>query len=172
MLVSSPRSRSTCLSCKRLKRKCSKELPRCSLCERVGRTCGYGSMPVVPVSSPSQPSNHDLRTSSDARSRSTRDGSFCNLRDGGDSEASFGLVSQHLTPAPDLAACFLDSVATRGATDILPSNMHLRDLNPTIKAMPPNEALYTAALFFSTIHEWLPIGQSHVVEETSKEFVI
>ena len=34
------RAELSCTACRRLKRKCSKELPSCSLCKRVRRRCG------------------------------------------------------------------------------------------------------------------------------------
>lgn len=35
-----------CLTCHKQKRKCTKEIPECSLCRKNGRPCRYGAAPV------------------------------------------------------------------------------------------------------------------------------
>lgn len=45
---SSSRAEQSCGACKKLKRKCDKLLPECSLCSRTGRRCDYGVASPAP----------------------------------------------------------------------------------------------------------------------------
>lgn len=45
-----PKAPQACLSCKKQKRKCSKTLPACSLCERMNRHCDYSDASPPPTS--------------------------------------------------------------------------------------------------------------------------
>ncbi|KAK7221390.1 hypothetical protein V2G26_009393 [Clonostachys chloroleuca] len=47
------RSEQACTACKKLKRRCDKNLPECSLCQRTGRECEYG------ITGPPQPTAND-----------------------------------------------------------------------------------------------------------------
>ncbi|EWY89373.1 hypothetical protein FOCG_08896 [Fusarium oxysporum f. sp. radicis-lycopersici 26381] len=55
-----PVARHSCATCRRLKRKCMRELPSCSLCRRLGKKCEYIELPPPPTAPPpdgtSQPS--------------------------------------------------------------------------------------------------------------------
>ena len=42
----------SCLACKKLKRKCDKQLPACALCSRTRRSCEYPDDAALPVSAP------------------------------------------------------------------------------------------------------------------------
>lgn len=46
----SPKANQACLTCKKQKRKCSKALPRCALCERMNRPCDYSDASPLPTS--------------------------------------------------------------------------------------------------------------------------
>ena len=46
--TASPKAHQACLTCKRQKRKCDKELPACGLCVRMTRQCDYSDPPPLP----------------------------------------------------------------------------------------------------------------------------
>ncbi|KAJ4259585.1 hypothetical protein NW762_007515 [Fusarium torreyae] len=51
------RARHSCRACRRLKRKCSRDLPSCSICDRLGKRCEYSDL-ETPPSSDSSPPNY------------------------------------------------------------------------------------------------------------------
>lgn len=140
----------TCVSCRRLKRKCSKDLPTCSLCSRVGRTCLYQPPSANPDQFDTQIEN----------------GFGQNLN--GDATASASSTTpvlmtgfQPLPPSKKspLAHSFLDSVATRGEEPALASSLLWQDLHPDAEPMTLEDAWITASRFFETTYDWLPIGE-------------
>ncbi|KAL3422128.1 fungal specific transcription factor domain-containing protein [Phlyctema vagabunda] len=44
-----PKASQACMSCRKQKRKCSKQLPSCSLCTRMNRMCDYSEAPQTPT---------------------------------------------------------------------------------------------------------------------------
>ncbi len=44
-----PRANQACSACRKQKRRCSKELPTCELCARMGRTCDYADSQPAPT---------------------------------------------------------------------------------------------------------------------------
>jgi len=47
--ISSQKAHQACLTCKKQKRKCDKELPACGLCVRMARHCDYSDPPPLPT---------------------------------------------------------------------------------------------------------------------------
>jgi hypothetical protein len=143
------RAEQSCASCKRLKRRCSKDLPTCDLCSRVGRRCNYSTTPSTPTKS-----DTDLPTER-IQSRTETPSSFP-FR----SEVSLSSFVSNVPSeiSSDLATCFLDSVATRGIDVALPSALLWRDLCPGSEDIPLAEASDIIDRYFSTTHSWLPIG--------------
>jgi len=143
------RAEQSCASCKRLKRRCSKDLPTCLLCSRVGRRCDYSIGPVTPTGSDPDSSSARVQT------RSGTPSSFL-FRSG-------VLPNPFVPPTPskgpsDLATCFLDSVAMRGVEAALPCDLLWRDVCSGLGEVSADEAASIADRYFSTTHSWLPIG--------------
>lgn len=69
------------------------------------------------------------------------------------------LQTQHSLVKSPLACCFIDSVSMRGEEAPLPNGMQWKQLRPNDDAMPLDTAWSTAARFFETTYEWLPIGK-------------
>jgi len=147
----SERAEQSCASCKRLKRRCSKDLPTCLLCSRVGRRCDYSTGPVTPTRSDPEWINARLQT-----------------RPGTPNNAflfrSNVLPNPFVPPDPPrepskLATCFLDSVATRGVDAALPCDLLWRDVCPGMDEVSVDEAASIINRYFSTTHSWLPVGK-------------
>lgn len=151
------RAEQSCASCKRLKRRCSKDLPTCLLCSRVGRRCDYSIGPVTPTRSDPGSSNARVQT------RSGTPSSFLFRSD--------VLPNPFVPPTPskgpsDLATCFLDSVAMRGVEAALPCDLLWRDVCSGLGEVSADEAASVADRYFSTTHSWLPIGKSQFRKTT------
>ena len=145
------RAEQSCASCKRLKRRCSKDLPTCLLCSRVGRRCDYSTGPVTPTRSDPDSSTARLQT------RSGTPSSFLFRSD--------VLPNPFVPPTPsrgpsNLATCFLDSVAMRGVEAALPCDLLWRDVCSGLGEVSADEAASITDRYFSTTHSWLPIGTS------------
>jgi hypothetical protein len=148
----SERAEQSCASCKRLKRRCSKDLPTCLLCSRVGRRCDYSTGPVTPTRSDPDSSSARLQT------RSGTPSSFLFRSD--------VLPNPFVPPTPprgssNLATCFLDSVAMRGTDASLPCDLLWRDVCPGLDEVSADDAAAIVDRYFSTTHSWLPIGKLH-----------
>src|SRR3954447_26902185 len=48
--MNAPKANQACMSCRKQKRKCSKTLPSCQLCERMNRSCDYSDSTPPPTS--------------------------------------------------------------------------------------------------------------------------
>jgi hypothetical protein len=148
------RAEQSCASCKRLKRRCSKDLPTCMLCSRVRRRCDYSIAPVTPTRSDPDSSTARVET------RSGTPSSFLFRSD--------VLPNPFVPPSStkrssDLATCFLDSVAMRGVEAALPCNLLWRDVCSGLGEVSADEAASIADRYFSTTHSWLPIGKFHII---------
>jgi hypothetical protein len=146
----SERAEQSCASCKRLKRRCSKDLPTCLLCSRVGRRCDYSTGPVTPTRSDPDSGSARLQT------RSGTPSSFLFRSD--------VLPNPFVPPTPsrgssNLATCFLDSVAMRGVDAALPCDLLWRDVCSGLGEVSADEAARVADRYFGTTHSWLPIGK-------------
>lgn len=115
------RAEQSCASCKRLKRRCSKDLPACQLCSRVGRRCDYSSIPSTPTRSDTEPRAERIggRTETPSSFPFRSDVSLAPFVSDISSKTS-----------SELATCFLDSVATRGVEVTPPSALLWRDVCP------------------------------------------
>lgn len=143
------RAEQSCASCKRLKRRCSKDLPTCLLCSRVGRRCDYSIGPVTPTRS-----DPDSSTTARLQTRSGTPSSFLFRSD---------VLPNPFAPTPprgtsNLATCFLDSVAMRGADAALPCDLIWRDVCSGLGEVSADEATSITDRYFKTTHSWLPIG--------------
>lgn len=145
------RAEQSCASCKRLKRRCSKDLPTCQLCSRVGRRCDYPSFPSTPTRSDTEPRAERIR------GRRETPASFPFRSDA--SLAPF-ISNAPSKQSSELATCFLDSVATRGVEVTPPSTLLWRDVCPDGENISKAEASNILDRYFSTTHSWLPIGGS------------
>ncbi|KAM0723257.1 hypothetical protein Q7P37_001458 [Cladosporium fusiforme] len=133
----------SCVSCRRLKRKCSKDLPSCSLCSRVGRACIYQSPP----------------TGTDQADQSHGQGL---TGDAAPALAAAPVMITGFQPPPvssksPLVHSFLDSVSMRGEEPALASGLRWQDLHQDAVTMSLDDAWGTAGRFFATTYDWLPI---------------
>ena len=145
------RAEQSCASCKRLKRRCSKDLPTCQLCSRVGRRCDYSSIPSTPTRSDTEPRAERI-------GGRTETPSFFPFR----SDVSLAPFVSDVPSktSSELATCFLDSVATRGVEVTPPTTLLWRDVCPNGEDISKDEASSILDRYFSTTHSWLPIGVS------------
>ena len=152
------RAEQSCASCKRLKRRCSKDLPACQLCSRVGRRCDYSSIPSTPTRSDTEPRAERIggRTETPAFFPFRPDVSFAPLVSNAPSKES-----------TELATRFLDSVATRGFEVTPPSTLLWRDVCPDGEDISKDEASKILDRYFSTTHSWLPISMQLSTNVTS-----
>ncbi|KAI1414144.1 hypothetical protein F5Y13DRAFT_22598 [Hypoxylon sp. FL1857] len=144
------RARFACVACRRLKRKCPKELPSCSLCRRLEKRCEYPPR----ARNLHEPTDHELSTSSESLN----------------GEADLQLLSPVST---ELHSTFRKGTAPgRGDVYSFPA-MYFLDPEVCIKPLSPDsaqpitptpsssslpsEALMVYEKYFSTIHQWLPI---------------
>lgn len=143
------RAEQSCASCKRLKRRCSKDLPTCQLCSRVGRRCDYPSFPSTPTRSDTEPRAERIqgRTETPASFPFRSDVSLPPFVSNAPSKES-----------SELATCFLDSVATRGVEVTQPSTLLWRDVCPDSENISKAEASNIVDRYFTTTHSWLPIS--------------
>lgn len=153
------RAEQSCASCKRLKRRCSKDIPSCQLCSRVGRRCDYSSASSTPTISDTEAGNGRYSSRTDTP-RST------NFRSDVLSNANFPDVPSEASS--DLATCFLDSVATRGVDVPTPCTLLWRDVCFQSEGISKDEALSITERYFSTTHTWLPISMSIPGFESSR----
>ena len=173
-MAPSPHAELSCTSCRRLKRKCSKDVPICSLCRKVGRNCEY----PTPISSPGRQSHPPDADGAD----STLD--WTHARFQGDA----GIYDEGLTESrsssnyPNLlarknghpsesgprfpAAWFIDSVAARGMEVPIPGDLRWKDLNTLPFTLSIGDARRISERYFQTIHFWLPVGT--VITHNSK----
>ena len=144
------RAEQSCASCKRLKRRCSKDLPTCQLCSRVGRRCNYSSVPSTPTRSDTEPRNERVRD---------RTGTPASFPFRSDVALGSFVSSVSSKESSELATCFLDSVAARGLEVTPPSTLLWRDVCPDADDISRTEASNIVERYFSTTHSWLPIGE-------------
>lgn len=150
----------SCTPCKRLKRRCSKDLPTCSLCSKVGRKCVYPTQSTTPTRSepPSELGTGGSRT-----------------RNGTPTPFSFRSTAPSnpfvQNPPSKLVFCFLDSIASRGSDAALPCDLQWRDVCPNSGEIINGRAMDIVRLYFDTTHLWLPIGKS-TVDKRPSHFIL
>ncbi|KAI1137313.1 hypothetical protein F5Y05DRAFT_85648 [Hypoxylon sp. FL0543] len=156
------RARFACNACRRLKRKCPKELPSCSLCIRLEKRCEYPPR----ARGLHENASHEVSTSSESPN--------------GDDD--WQLLSH--TPTELHSAFRKGAVPGRGDVHAFPamffldSEVCVKPLSsdsaqpitpiPSFISLPP-EPLMVYQKYFSTIHQWLPIlskkrVRQHMVE--------
>lgn len=141
----------SCVSCRRLKRKCSKDLPTCSLCSRVGRTCLYQS----PTSNPDSSYN----ISSDQSSSQHINGDVVAPGNIATPPVIAGFKPLPLSSRSPLVHSFLDSISMRGEEPALANGLQWQQLHRDAEPMPLKAAWAVADRFFETTYDWLPIGE-------------
>lgn len=138
----------SCTPCKRLKRRCSKDLPACSLCVRVGRRCVYPTVSTTPTRTepPSELDTTGLRT----RTGTPTPFSFR-------SDVPSNPFVQR--PSRNVAFNFLDSIASRGTGEPMSCDLSWREVCPGSEEICYDEAMNIFGKYLATTHLWLPIGQ-------------
>lgn len=138
----------SCTPCKRLKRRCSKDLPACSLCVRVRRQCVYPTVSTTPTTTepPSELETTGLRT-----------------RTGTPTPFSFrsDVPSNPFVQRPprNVAFNFLDSIASRGTAEPMSCDLSWREICPSLDEIRYDEAMSIFGKYLATTHLWLPIGK-------------
>lgn len=153
-----PHITQSCRSCRRLKRRCTKELPRCSLCTRVGRACEYPELlPHSPLSSPADAQSSPTVLSG-ARTRQYRSRDFSRAAvsrtpDGSERTTQEGGVAV----GAKAAAWFLDSVAMRGRQNLLQQvDIEWTQITDILPPLGSAEASHILSQYRGTVHNWLP----------------
>jgi len=151
-------SRFSCLSCRQLKRRCSRQLPYCALCVRVGRLCEY-DVPAAVATRPALPAGQSNTT---PHALSSTSGQLT------DALSAVEPPTPSLNPNDDsvaLASVFLDSIQSRGAKIAVPSNIEWHDVCNDLRATSSAEAGAIVQAFHASTHTWFPISEC---ERTSR----
>ncbi|KAI2622409.1 hypothetical protein GGR54DRAFT_629945 [Hypoxylon sp. NC1633] len=151
------RARFACVGCRRLKRKCPKELPACSLCLRLEKQCEYS----VRARNLYQDANREPSTGSQKASVEAE------LHSSIDSSPVQGLVNRHGNTDTFPAMFFLDSdVCNRP----LASDCHPAPAPTATPCVLSSEAYRVYETYFSTVHQWLPILSKKRVRRHMAEY--
>ncbi|KAK3074967.1 hypothetical protein LTR53_002136 [Teratosphaeriaceae sp. CCFEE 6253] len=162
----------SCVACRRLKRKCSKEVPTCSLCGRVGRECEYPSPASSPGGKPtagrkrswtqangtatSPPSNGGGRAHGFSHPASRAAPTFRPLS--GATTAASDPDASGLTRPRFPAAWYLDSVAARGLEFTVPGDLTWEEINGIAFTVNIEEAVGIVEHHARTTHCWFPVA--------------
>lgn len=170
-MADTPLASAACSACHRLKRKCTRELPTCALCKRVGRACKYdGSASPVTPTSLSRSSGHGrhgsgvnhadgMSWSRQTSGRSTPQTSrLPRLQLDFNSASGLNSVRSLDAAARFPAAWFLDSVVCRGSKINLPYTPNWDDLVQEPGSVGREEAWEVAERYFGGTQRWMPIG--------------
>ncbi|KAI0881325.1 uncharacterized protein GGS22DRAFT_73651 [Annulohypoxylon maeteangense] len=143
------RARFACKACRRLKRKCPKELPSCSLCLRLERRCEY--LPrarYAPDNDAGESATNSQSSNGEVGFQSSNNG-LADLNLNHEREPLLRTKGIYDFPA----MFFLDSEVC-----LQPLSSELNQAMPSVSSHNiPAEALAVYDKYFSTIHHWLPI---------------
>lgn len=142
------RAELSCIQCKKLKRRCSKDLPACLLCSRVRRRCEYPK----PSSTPTRPILSTAFESPGAQSRVRTPISL--------SSRSDALSAPNPQASYSLASCFVDSVASRGKDAAISVDLLWHDICPGAIPFTHIEARHIVEEYYKSTHTWLPISET------------
>ncbi|OTA95000.1 hypothetical protein M434DRAFT_236786 [Hypoxylon sp. CO27-5] len=143
------RARFACIACRRLKRKCPKELPSCSLCVRLEKRCEYP---------PRARNLHENTSHESTSSESSNRETDVQLLGDPSTELHLAFRKGAVPGRGDIyafpAMYFLDS-------EVCIKPLSSDSAQPVIPTPPSNglssEVLTVCEKYFSTIHQWLPI---------------
>lgn len=142
------KARFACVACRRLKRKCPKELPSCSLCTRLEKRCEYPPRVRSEYQEPALASPQSLDGSTSFQIRNdTSPESHPDLPE--DDRRGPGPI--HSFPA----MFFLDSDVCN--KPLLSDPYQIMVSTTTNPGSLPSEMLLVCEEYFSTVHQWLPI---------------
>ena len=155
---------SSCLACKRLKRRCSREQPACSLCLRTDRQCQYPSYRTVDEAS--------LVSTLQARIRELEDKLSSSAGPEARKPVTSSLPSSLLSQAnpsggtslehqngQDLALLFLDSVACRNSEPCFWQTIEAALSQHAESPFTTAELQRLVRYHSQTTHTWLPISE-------------
>ena len=137
----------SCLSCRRLKRKCSKERPACSLCVRVGRVCDYSNL-----SSPEPTDANFLRQRQQGHANDLNSAGLSLATVSQMQKTKFVTIRNNF---PEV--WFLDSALARGLQKKVVHQVKWIDITNAQDSMSITEARLISNEYFKTVHIWLPI---------------
>ncbi|KAI1207029.1 uncharacterized protein F4807DRAFT_211501 [Annulohypoxylon truncatum] len=157
------RARFACVACRRLKRKCPKELPSCSLCLRLEKRCEYPPRARnAPTNKTGESTTSSQSPNSEIGLRVTNNGS-ANLHLNHEQEPL--LRNRSIDDFP--AMFFLDSeVCLKPLSSEL--NQAMPSAAPSYSLSPEALAVYNR--YFSTLHHWLPILSMKIARRHISEY--
>lgn len=167
MMTDSPLNSTACSSCHRLKRKCTRSLPTCALCARVGRACQYpdSASPSTPTSLPrvnahrrhASYANHGEATSSSRQTSGRSSPHLPRLQLASHSSSGLNAVRALDGTGRFPAAWFLDSVVCRGSRIVASRGVEWDDLVAEPGAVGREAAEEVVRGYFEGTQCWLPI---------------
>lgn len=162
----------TCMLCRKRKRRCSRDIPACSLCKKNDITCEYPAISRPPASYERR--KDQVATPAVRRSRSQSPPV--------DLDAAASLVPLVSSPRPaPLAPTPASTAAPAAAQDEFPAVFFLdfavfqqrRLVVPTPSLEPPGWSLeqssrmFDVDVYFNSVHTFLPIGDSVCPDSTA-----
>ncbi|KAL7948002.1 hypothetical protein V8C42DRAFT_351869 [Trichoderma barbatum] len=150
-MASSVQPIQTCLNCRKQKRRCDKQVPRCGTCRRAGRDCEYildRNEELVRL----RAQVASLETALQRSSPAMRVSDVFAFTPGTQARSSPELVASNLLPI----SYFLDTAVYRQGLDVrtLPSESAPQELLSQIGSAAAIREI--ADCYFNTIHSWLP----------------
>lgn len=155
----------SCVACRRLKRKCSKDRPACSLCHRVGRLCQYPPLTPSSPGSATQSGRYRFPAESppidDQRKRRRRQ-TYGLASLSGDANGSAGPASPTSAPAavrPRFPAVwYLDSMTAKSMAVSSNSTLQWSDVEGVFVEPSMDEVKSAFREYRDSVHHWLPVG--------------
>lgn len=144
------RAELSCIQCKKLKRRCSKDLPACLLCSRVRRRCEYPK----PPSTLARPISSSAFGSPGTQSRVRTPISLSSRFD--------APSAPNPQTSSSLAGCFVDSVASRGKDAAVPVDLLWKDICPGALPFTHTEARNVVEEYYRSTHTWFPISETYM----------
>ncbi|KAE8423943.1 fungal-specific transcription factor domain-containing protein [Aspergillus pseudocaelatus] len=147
--IPSSRAINACLTCRKQKRKCTKERPKCSICRKTGRVCDYtpiGRSAATATDNTGSPDSQETSENAAFSSRSTHLGGY---------ESSATAVGSSITNG--LSTLFLDSDVPQDQS-YLESNRHISLPPEYIRYLrSPAQFRHEVDVYFNSVHTFFPI---------------
>lgn len=147
-----------CFACKKLKRRCDKQLPQCSLCLRIGRDCGYNDTTTLPTGDSRALQNQVDELEALLLQKNRQIEELSSLLS--ESTHSHDMSTPAIYPGAVErfpAMFFLDHEIFREARPAIPQPQLPISKDVFADLMDLDHLGYLSDLFFDTIHTWFPI---------------
>lgn len=141
-----------CVACRKQKRKCTREVPECSLCSKNGRPCEY----VVGSRAAPNPDDHSRVA---PRIQNPTVMPVQTVDSAATTPSSNEPTAPRLLPVENhFPLFFLDSSYFQHTNSLL--QMPTIELPPEFDSIGAQSNMHDVNVYFSSIHTFLPIGQS------------